>query len=916
MHGVFMDHKKLNRLIALILFLVSLVVYVTTLSKTVVFWDVGEFCAAAFSLQVPHPPGAPLFLLIARLSSMIPFVRDIAVRMHILSALGSALTVAMLYLITVDLMVMWRGVPRSLFDRISVYGAAIVGALSLTFNKTFWSNAIEAEVYGLAMFFIGLILWLGLRWYERSEQDTGDRYLLFIAYIIGLSVGVHLISVLALFPLIILMYFRWHEFEWRTFIRFGIGGLLVFFVIYPGVVKELPSLLDGEFHGLRSDLLVAIPAVLVAAAAYYVYRSAREKKRLLNVAVISFLLIVLGYSTYVMVYIRANAQPPMNENDPSTIARLVSYLNREQYGNAPVFDRRWDNDPEKRSYHQRYTSDFDYMWRYQIVHMYIRYLGWNYIGSAGDYKDAGVDWKDLYAIPFLLGLFGAYYQWRKQPKMAFVLTAMFIVMGVVLALYQNQQEPQPRERDYFYVGSFFDFSLWIAFGVLGSIDLLREKLTSPRLAQTAGYGVLAAAFVFVPLNMLRVNFHEADRTGNYVAWDYSYNLLQSCDQDAILFTNGDNDTFPLWYLQDVEGIRRDIRIVNLSLVNTPWYIKQLKHEEPYGAQKVPISTSDADIANIQPIAYEPRMMELPVTPNVLQRYEVEQSSMTVLDTSITNSGVLRFYMPNTMEFGNVKVLRVQDIMVYDIVRTNSWQRPIYFAMTVSDDGKIGLKDYMQLTGLAFRLVPYKSQAYWANVDEKIMRAQVFTDVTEPSKTPKPGFRWRGLQNAKTYYDEDTRRLLTNNYRNMFISLALYYANIQNRLDQVTPVLDRMEQVVPREVIPIDYRIKFDIANFYRMAGNEAKQKVLAGEMIEELKDVIDKGVTEQLSQYNPYILLFFTYAGEDRFKDAEDLLPVIKRNYATVQGIDQIVGQLRMQLEAKKASTAPKDTISGGAPKK
>ncbi len=911
-----MDHKKLNRLIAVVLFLVSLVVYAATLSKTVVFWDVGEFCAAAFSLQVPHPPGAPLFLLIARVSSMIPFVHDIAVRMHILSAIGSGLTIAMLYLVTVDLMVMWRGIPQTLFDRLTVYGSAVIGALSLAFNKTFWSNAIEAEVYGLGMFFVGLILWLGLRWYERGEKDTGDRYLLLIAYIVGLSVGVHLLSILALFPLIILMYFRQYEFEWRTFLKFGFAGVVVFFIIYPGVVIELPSLLDGDFHGTQSQLFVGIPLVLVVAAAYYVYRSQAEKKRLLNMAVLSFLLIIIGYSTYIMVFIRANAHPPMNENDPSTPARLVSYLNREQYGSAPMLNRRWDSDPEKKAYHQRYTSDLDYMWRYQIVHMYLRYLGWDYIGSAGDQKDAGVDWKDFYAIPFVLGLFGAYVQWRKQPKMALMLTVMFVVMGVILALYQNQQEPQPRERDYFYVGSFFAFSLWIGIGVLGLIDVLRERLTDARMRSIAGYGVLAAAFVFVPANMLRVNYHEANRTGNYVAWDYSYNLLQSCDQDAILFTNGDNDTFPLWYLQDVEGIRRDVRIVNLSLVNTPWYIKQLKHETPYGALRVPISTSDADIASIQPIAYEPRMMDLPVGPDVLQRYDVERSSMTVLDSSIIRNGILRFYMPNTMQFGDVKVLRVQDIMVFDIIRTNRWQRPVYFAMTVSDDGKIGLKDYMQLTGLAFKLVPFRSQAYWANIDEPKMRAQVFTNVTEPSKTPKAGFRWRGLQNPKTYYDEDTRRLLTNNYRNMFISLALYYANVQNRLDQVSPVLDRMEEVMPREVIPIDYRIKFDVANFYRSAGNDAQYKKLTGELIDELKGMIDHGVSEPLSQYNPYILLYFAYTGENRFKDAEDLLPVIKQAYASTQGIDQIVAQLQGQLESRKAASGLADSTAPAPPKK
>jgi hypothetical protein len=904
-----MEHKRTNYLIALVVFVTSLAVYIKTLSPTVVFWDVGEFCASAFSLQVPHPPGAPLFLLLARLSSMIPLIHDIAVRMHILSAIGAAISCALLYLIIVDLMVMFRSIPSSLFDKFSVYGSAFIGALSLAFSCTFWFNAVEAEVYGLSMTFVGLIILLGLRWYERANTDSGDRYILLIAYIVGLSVGVHLLAVLALFPVMLLWYFRYnHKFELKSFAKFGAAAVLVFFIIYPGVVTILPSLLDGDIKlgqtEINNPIVSYIPVVLIAGAIYGIYYSIRNKKRLLNVALLSFLLIVLGYSTYTMVYIRANAHTPMNENDPSTMGRLVSYLNREQYGSAPIINRRWDNDPEKQKYHQNYTSDFDYMLRYQIEHMYLRYLAWNYIGSASDLRDAGVNWKQFYMIPFLLGLFGVYYQWRKQPYMAFNMIVTFIIMGVVLALYQNQQQPQPRERDYFYVGSFFVFSLWIAYGILGLIDLIKEKVASNKTAETAGYSILVLAFLFVPANMLKENYHQANRTGNYVAWDYSYNMLQSCEKDAILITNGDNDTFPLWYLQDVEGVRRDIRIVNLSLVNTPWYIKQLKHETPYGAKKVPISIADVEIENIQPIQFEPRWMELPVSPDIVQQYINEGlASTSFLDTSIIKSGVLRFLMPNSMQFGKVKAIRAQDIMVYDIIRTSQWRRPIYFAMTVSDDGKIGLRDYMQMTGLAFKLVPLKSQNFWSNLNEKVLSKHLFTDIENFSKEPDYGFRWRGLQDSTTYYDEDTRRLLTANYRNMFISYAMYSANIKNQPQEVPKILDRMEQVVPRRSVSMDYRLKFDVASFYNMAGSKNQYKELVNEVIRELKQQIEKPVTEQLSQYNPYIVLFYCYDGLDMDKEAEDLLPKIKSAYPSQQGIDQIIAQLHGQIQSKHAAT-------------
>jgi hypothetical protein len=898
-----MEHKKLNRLIALVVFLVPLAVYIKTLSPTVVFWDVGEFCAAAFSLQVPHPPGAPLFLLLARISSMIPLISDIAVRMHILSALGAAITCGLLYLIIVDLIVMWRGIPSAFFERIAVYGSAIIGALSLAFTSTFWFNAVEAEVYGLTMTFVGLIILLGLRWYKRADKDSGDRYILLIAYIVGLSVGVHLLAVLALFPVMLLWYFRYNKLEWKSFIKFGIGALITFFIIYPGVVTVLPSLLDGEFGGTKSDIITFIPITLLLGAIYGVYYSIREKKRVLNVALLSFLFIVLGYSTYTMVYIRANAHPPMNENDPSTLGRLVSYLNREQYGSAPIINRRWDSDAQKKHFHQNYSSDLDYMWRYQIQHMYLRYLGWNYIGSEGDFKDAGVNWKQFYMIPFLLGLLGAYYQWRKQPYIAFTMIVTFIIMGVVLALYQNQQEPQPRERDYFYVGSFFVFSLWIAYGILALIDLVKLKITAQPTAQIIGYGVLAFALIFVPLKMFVSNYHQANRAGNYVAWDYSYNMLQSCEKDAILITNADNDTFPLWYLQDVEGVRRDIRIVNLSLVNTPWYIKQLKNETPYGAKTVPISISDAEIENIHAMRFEPRWIELPVGPDVIQKYTKEGNYSTLLlDTSLTKSGVIRFLMPNTLQFGNVKAIRAQDIMVYDIIMTNNWQRPIYFAMTVSDDGKIGLREYSQLTGLAFKLVPFKSQNSWSNLNEPVLRQNIFTDIKQFSKEPQYGFRWRGFQDSTTYYDEDTRRLITSNYRNLFISYALYCTHIKNQPQEASAVLDRMEQVISQRSLPMDYHIKFDLASFYNTAGKKEHYRQLLNEVIQELKQVISNPVTEQLSQYNPYVLLFYSYDGLEMYKEAEDVLKLIKTAYPNERGIDQILEQLRAQIQMKQAS--------------
>jgi hypothetical protein len=888
-----MTDKTLHRTLALSVFFASLVAYVLTLPPTVVFWDVGEFIAAAYSLQVPHPPGAPLFLLIGRVFSMLPLAADAAVRMHLISTLASAATVMFLYLISVRFITMWRGRPTATYDRVVVYGASVVGALSLAFSRTFWFNAVEAEVYGLSMLFVSSVLWLALRWYEKADWQRGDVYLLMIAYLIGLSVGIHLLAILALFSVMLIVYFRLYEFSVKSFVKFSVVALLVFGVIYPGIVKWLPGLLDGEFLGQRSVIFLIIPIVAIVGAIYGAYRSIQRNERILNVALLSFLLIVLGYSTYTMVLIRANANPPMNENNPSNLERLISYLNREQYGNAPLMNRRWNvSEPEQAAAHQNYTSDWDYFWRYQLGHMYFRYFGWNFVGQEGDWKEAGVDWSKLYGIPLLLGLFGAFHHWSRDWKMGFVSVTFFLVMGIVLVFYFNMQEPQPRERDYFYVGSFFVFAMWIGMGVVAVIDELKERLFASSQSAPLAYGVVAAAMLLSPINMVRTNYHEQDRSGNYVAWDYSYNLLQSCDQDAILFTNGDNDTFPLWYLQDVEGIRKDIRIVNLSLLNTDWYITQLKNLEPYGAKKVPISIPDNRIASLGPIPWQAQVRELPLPKPVIDRFGVK-------DTSLTNRGAIQFTLAPTITIGQYNLLRIQDILVYDIIRTSNWERPVYFAMTVSDDSKIGLRDYMQLEGLAFRLVPRRG-AYWENLSVDKMRENYFTDIRQPSRSFQPGFLWRGLQDSSVYLDEDARRLMAN-YRQAFFSLGYHYANVERKPEKFAEVLDRMESVIPRKIISLGLAMKFDIANFYRMAGRNETYRELLDEIIAEAEPIVSRKERRPVAQDNPYIILLQAYESLGRLQDAMMVLDMLREVYSMEQGVEQFVAErkanIHMQLD-------------------
>lgn len=917
-----MEHTKMNKIVAGFVFLVSIVVYTMTLSDTVVFWDVGEFIAAAYLLQVPHPPGSPLFLLVGKLFGMVPFAHDPAVRVHFISALASALSSMFLYLSIVKLIILWKPRTDDVWNKLTIYTGAAVGALSLTFSPTFWFNAVEAEVYGVSMFFVGFVTWLSLRWNERADSPHHQRYILLIAYMIGLSLGVHLLALLVIFPFLIIVFFRRYEFSIKNYIIFGLVAIGIFAVVYPGIVKFLPNLLDGEYSigegpETKSIFWTMIPIAAILAAVYGVYVSIKRKSEMLNLASLSFLLIVLGYSTYAMVIIRANANPPMNENNPSTLKRLVSYLNREQYGDAPLMKRRWSQEPMHQGMYRNYKSDWDFTMRYQMDHMMMRYFLWQYAGREGDFQDAGVNWKQLWGIPLFIGLFGMYYHFKKDKVMWWVFFNFFLLMGIVMAFYFNMQEPQPRDRDYFYVGAFFVFSLWIGIGVVGLVDTVRNAITNAKMKNIYSGTVLALCVAAVPVNMLRTNYSSADRTGDYVAWDYSYNLLQSCEPDAILFTNGDNDTFPLWYLQDVEGIRRDIRIVNLSLVNTPWYILQLKHQEPYGAKKVKISLSDQEIEQIGPMQWEPRELALDVPGSVMKEYEQfsdrpKQASLAKNDSTFTKGSQIRFTLQNTLTFGKIKAIRAQDIMAYDIIRSNNWERPIYMAVTSTPDSKIGLDRYFRMDGLAMKLIPYAAPNDEGNIDPKILEANLFDTPVVPSKTFRRGYLFRGLQgnDSTVHYDDNVTRLAMN-YRNAFMRLALYYLNNMHENSKVVAVLDSMQSKISDVVMPMDYRLEFDITNFYFYAQALDRYKTESEKLEKKLLSMIARGVDEQFTQYNPYFMLFTIYQNREDHEKALDILEKINVRYAGTPGLEQWLSMQKGQLQALTAlkQGAKKDTL-------
>ena len=754
-----MTHPTLNRILAVVLFLAAEFLYFTTMAPTLSFWDCGESIAAAYTLGIPHPPGAPLFLLFGRLFSMIPLFSDPAARINLISTLASAGTVMLTYLITVRLIILYRRTDPdswSLAEKISAYGGAVIGALSLALSESFWFNAVEAGVWSSSSVFTAIVIWLSLRWYEEAPKPGHERWLMVIMYIIGLSIGVHLLSLLAVFAVALVYYIKKYEITFKSFAFFTIAVSGLFFLIYIGIIKGLPILLQ-----LTSWLGFIL---LIALLGYGTWYSHKHRMPLLNTVLISFFLILIGYTSYSMIYVRAQAGPSINENNPSTPAAFFSYVNREQYGEMPLWPRRWSPEPVHQYFYQQYSSDLDYFLTYQMQKMYFRYLGWQFIGREHDMEGAGVDWSVLWGIPFLVGFVGAVTHFRRQWKMGLVVTALFVLTGAALVIYLNQTEPQPRERDYSYVGSFFAFALWIGIGVESIWYWLSNRLkgTSQHSKLILAAVTITASFFLIDGRMLHANYRSHDRSGNFVPWDLAWNMLQSCEKDAILFTNGDNDTFPLWYLQEVEHIRTDVRVVNLSLANTGWYLDQLKNTSPKGAKRIAFSLSDADIADITYVPIDSVEAVLPSSTARQQLYR--ESRLHSLQLPAAPQDTMTWMLKPGFTYNGQGYLRPQDIAVYEIVMNNFSNRPIYFALTVDAESMIGIENYLRLDGLAYKVVPMKSADPMSYVDPVVLYKNL-VDV----------YRYRNLNNPKVFLDETSRRLC-GNYTPLFVRLALELAD--------------------------------------------------------------------------------------------------------------------------------------------
>ncbi|MFD2569471.1 DUF2723 domain-containing protein [Spirosoma soli] len=899
--------KRLNTFAGWGIFAIALVTYARTVERTASFWDCGEFIASSFKLQVPHPPGAPFFLLIGRIFSMLSFgdPTRVAYWINMASVLASAFTILFLFW-TITMLgekLLSTTTNRStddypINDKLLLLGTGAVGALAYTFSDTFWFSAVEAEVYGMSSFFTAIVVWAAFRWERIEDEAAANRWLIFIAYLTGLSIGVHLLNLVILPALALIYYFRKASKPtfWGGTMAFGIG-LVVLGIInaaipgLPGMAFAVERLFVNTLGLPFNSGAIFFILALVGLVAYGIIWSVRQQRVVLNTALLALAFVLIGYASYMQVLVRAGFNPPLNENDPSNVLNFKAYQAREQYESrsllyGPVFtahpiDQKrgapmWKKEGNKyvifdylpeyvyapgdqmlfpriyssqRDHPQLYrqilglaegqkptmADNLKYLFSHQLGHMWWRYLMWNFAGRESDEEGAGylLPWSDdqqapdllkankardnFYMLPFVLGLLGIVFQYFRRRHDALIIGLLFLFTGIALQVFLNSPPSEPRERDYIYVGSFYFFAIWLGLGVMAIAEGVRYVLKDDSVRSKLVVGLCS----LVPLMMGVKSWDNHNRDNRYQSVDFAKNLLSSCASDSILFTEGDNDTFPLWYVQEVEGFRRDVRVCNLSLLGTEWYIQQMKRKT-YESEAVPMSLefdqfnkgkneiipfyevsgvkSGIDLKQyLNLVKTNSQAIQVPLTSgdmtNILpssvlflpiDKAAVEKANFVPAD--------LKPLLKDTLQWTiGKKDLYKPDLIMLDMIATNNWQRPIYFSSTLATEHYLNLKPYMQLEGYAYRLMPVAipgAQDGYVNSD--IM----YTNLMKKTA-------WREFDNPDVYYDETYKRSPTITARLAFLRLADQLIR-ENKPDRARQVLTYSLQIIPDKSIPYDY----------------------------------------------------------------------------------------------------------------
>lgn len=921
-----MNFQKTNNITGWLMFAVALVVYWLTMEETGSYWDCGEFIAVSYKLEVPHPPGAPLFLLIGRLFSFLSFgdVTKVAYWINFVSVLSSAFTILFLFW---SIVLFGRKLLKITTDYELSYntpllmGAGAVGALAYTFSDSFWFSAVEAEVYAMSSFFTAFVVWAMLKWDVIEDESKANRWLILIFYMMGLSIGVHLLNLVTLPALGLIFYFKKYKPTiWGVVATLLISGFLILFIndlIIPG----LPTI-AGSFElffvnsiGLPFGSGAAFFTLLVIGALVWGIRFTQQKaKPILNTLLLSSAFILIGYASYAIVVIRSNYDTPINENDPSDVMSFVSYLKREQYGSRPLLYGQYftarlidikKGAPEYRKGKDKYEiSDYKrelvyepgqqtilpriystdpaqvqnyrsmlglregqkptfgdnmrFMFTHQIGTMYFRYFLWNFAGRESD--EQGADWlkpsmwgdnipdslankgrNNFFMIPFILGLIGLFYQTVYDSKNALVAGFLFVLTGVALVVYLNGPAAEPRERDYIYAASYYAYCFWIGFAVIAIGKGMLSKL-GPKVAAIAATLIGLTA----PVIMAQQGWDDHNRANRYFSVDSAVNYLESCAPNAILFTGGDNDTFPLWYAQEVEGIRTDMRVIVLSYYNTDWYIEQ-SMQKHYESQPLPYTLTEAQYLQGGPNDYLP-YEDLKIASMDLKQFigllakdykglrlypdaNVIPTKNITLDVDVEKiraSGIVpaeldSLIVPKMLLRLKGNALEKKDLALLDLLASNNWERPIYVNYTSLDQFNIDLRPYVVMEGNTFRILPIK------NPDPRTRL--VNTEVAYTNFMKK--FQFRNLQDPSVYLSEDYRNFILNHRGTVNeITDALLAKGDKERAREV--LLYSLVQM-PNNTIPYDISNAQNVESLFEVGEKEKAIEVataLGDRMIE------------------------------------------------------------------------------------
>ena len=1033
------NFKKWNNITGWAAFAIALITYSLTVEPTMSFWDCGEYIATAAKLEVGHPPGAPLFQMLGAFFAMFAISKEsVALMVNMMSVISSAFTILFLFWSSTILLkkIVSTYTEINKDNSIAILGSSFVGALTFTFSDSFWFNAVEAEVYAMAMLLIALLLWLGLRWEQEMHEPKGNKWLLLISLVVGLSFGVHFMALLTI-PSIGFLYF-FKNYKKITITNFILANVIIVAVLLFIFKLLLPYTL--AFFGKIEIFMVnnmglpfnsgTISAILIIVAFFYFglkYTRANNHPTS-NTILLCILFVLIGFSTWIMLPVRANANTPINENKPSDAAEVLAYYNREQYGVNPLFygpqytdafagldpnnpyidkapnyernyesgkyeivnnyknaeqntddahkallPRLWsteniqgyinftgvpkftikeDYSEEKElidivaEFRQAYAShkidnegyvsflkaygdyldvekpsalaNLSFMIEYQFGYMYGRYLLWNFVGRQNDnqgrYDNLDGNWMSgikyidevhlgsqehispdvlnnkgrnfYYFIPFFIGLLGLMYHAQRDLKSFYVLLVLFLFTGLALKIYLNERPFEPRERDYALVGSFYVFAMWVGFGVYAIYEMIKEKVAS----KLVGPVVIAATLLVAPILMATQNWDDHDRSGKYTAIAMAKNYLDSCDQNGILFTIGDNDTFPLWYAQEIEGYRTDVKIVCTSLLMTDWYIDQMKMKTDK-SDGLPISFNHQQYVadNRDVIIFNKKVdsrwdlkdfIEFGKREDTLSQVEMESGhrlhffptnkvrfqvdKKNVIANKIVNPALNDSIVP----FIDIDIkggaLYKNRLIMLDILNNNKWKRPIYFSPgSFGDDDYLWMKDYLQMDGMVYKLVPIKTPV---NEDDYPDMGRLDTD-----KMYQLAMRWfwGNGESTKIYHDPETRRNAIS-YRTNLSRLTKQLI-AEGKLAKAKKIIDLAVTKTPVDYYGYYLTLEPFVSGYYEI-GQKEKARELVGKL---------------MNKYKEELLYYSTFTFADQSFMAEDIVRAIERYRSLLQVIKE-----------------------------